>query len=284
MYNVLVVCALPKELLIVKRQIKKANIIGINVDFLQTWMWNYNMIFSLTKKLKEKKYDFVVNIGISWLKIMVDSENNQYLKYLKMKKEPFYQVSNIFELETWRELIVPVFFKFWSLSSCISANKPIKRVDFRFSFLNHQLFLLDMESYGFEFVVDKFVIPRIILKVPVDTFDDELIKFDFQKALKLLEKNINYQYLLQQVKTFLDKFKLNNNLDLEKYFDILPFSQRQKEIFEFLYRKYQFVIWCNFDDFFIKFLKKNKNKKTNKKIVTKKLIEEIKNLINKKII
>jgi len=283
MYQILVVWALSQELNVIRKKIKTLNIPGLKIDFLQTWMWNYNTIFALTKKLEQKQYDFIMNIGVGWIRRMTKDLSDDFKwwkkispKSPKISTSPFYQVSNIFELETWKELIVPIFFKFWPLSSCISANKAIKYEDSKFSNLNSQFSLLDMESYGFEFVLEKYNLPRIILKVPVDTNDEELENFDYQKALNLLWENIDYEQLLLETKKYLDNTK-KEDLKLEKYFHQLLFSQRQREIFEFLYRKYNIVVWWNFDKFFDDFLQKNKNFKNRKQLVAK-MFEELENL------
>ena len=300
MYDILITSAFPKELSIIKKQIKRNNIPNLNISFLQTWVWNYNTIFTLTKELKQKNYDFIVNIGVSWLRIVTDKKQSIWIS--KNSIFPFYQVANILELETWKELIVPVFFKFWKLATCISANKPIKDIylnEIKYKFgitdINNEknlsnistafsnFFILDMESYGIEFVSDKFNIPRIILKIPIDKSEKELINFNYKKALEILEKNLNYKELLQQIKEYLDKNKKNyNNSNLEKYYRTLHFSQRQKEIFNFLYKKYCFVVGNNFDSFFYSFIDQNKNLK-DKKIITKNLLKNMEDLINKNI-
>jgi len=421
MYKILVCCATSNELKVVKDKIKSLSL-PLKVDFLQLGMGNYNTIFSLTKRLSEKNYDFLINVGVCWIrlvasrKLKLESNASQVksekwivknnLDWLRIDRErwdspvelvspsgteddkslptswsslgfllstegddflwwnqdnlwlssndqifpspkspkisksskipkspknlqiPFYQVANIFDYETWKELIAPVFFKFWLLKTCISANKPIKDLDgffnsfwidntsqvkskkwivrnglewwrkdkegweshaefvltsglvegdnfFQTSWDSFDLFLLDMESFGFEFVAEKFNLPRIILKVPVDTTAEELEKFDFKKALERLENNIDYEKLIVKVKDFLDKNKKTD--EFEKYFKILPFSVSEKEIFKFLAKKYQFVIG-EFDNFFYEFVKQNKELPS--KQVAKKLLKILKELLD----
>jgi hypothetical protein len=79
------------------------------------------------------------------------------------------------------------------------------------------------------------------LKVVVDKNLDELEKIDYKKALENLSSAIDYEKLLIKVKNYLDLNK-KEDIDLSKYFKQLSFSVRQKAIFEFLYRKYKFVI------------------------------------------
>ncbi len=350
MYKILVCCATSNELKVVKKKIKSLSL-PLKVDFLQLGIWNYNTIFSLTKRLSEKDYDFLINVGACWIRsvtsrklkvessqpkaYIVEDDNNLWLssdiqspKYLKNFQIPFCQVGNIFDYETWKELIVPVFFEFLPLKTCISANKPIKDLDGFFNIFGidnasqvksekwivrndlewwrkdkegwkshaefvltsglvegdnslpiswdfSDLFLLDMESFGFEFVSEKFNLPRIILKVPVDTTAEELEKFDFKKALERLENNIDYEKLIVKVKDFLDKNKKTD--EFEKYFKILPFSVSEKEIFKFLAKKYQFVKG-EFDNFFYEFVKQNKELPS--KQVAKKLLKILKELLD----
>jgi len=366
MKQILVVCALSQELNIVRKQIKKLDIKALKIDFLQTWMWNYNTIFALTKQLENKKYDFIVNIWVAG--------------YFWEKNEKFYQVWNIKNIFTQKELIVPTYFKFWKLATCVSSDLVVNRItgleqdhrirtglqdggritglgqdlvwgqkrvqkrsdekirnwdgfddritgfgqDHRirtgtqdggrntgwnnwqlimdnelwlwnkeniilkikdkkvavvWNFLNN--FIVDMESFGFEFVCEKYAIPRIILKVPVDKIWEETDNFDYKLALELLEKNIDYEKLLLDIKKYLDKVK-SNDLDLSRYFNKLYFSERQKQQFEFLYRKYQILIWEWFDKFYDDFLEENKNK-TNKKQIAWKFLDKLEKYLDTKL-
>jgi len=254
MYSILICSAFPKEISIIKKKVKQFNL-PLKVNFLQLWLWNYNAIFSLTKYLENNKPDFVVNIWIAWIR---DKAENL---------KSFYQVSNILEYETNKELIVPVFFKFWEFLTCISANKPIKNVDVNFPVL------LDMESFWFEFVMEKYNLPRLILKVPVDKSESELKNIDFDLAVKNLE-NIDYKVLLLEIQKFLNKF--NQKDSLEKYM-FLPFSVSEIEIFRFLAKKYIFKKW-DFDKFFYEFLDKNQNLPDKQKV--KKIIYELRRLLD----
>lgn len=62
MYQILFTSALPAELKVIKNEIKSLNTKDIQIDFFSSGIGNYNTILELTKKLSEKKYDFVVNI------------------------------------------------------------------------------------------------------------------------------------------------------------------------------------------------------------------------------
>lgn len=283
MHNILFCCATSKELNVVRKAVKKFKF-PLKIDFLQLWIWNYNTIFSLSEKLKVKKYDFVVNVWICWVRWNFN------------KIEKFYQIANIFDLWTTKELIVPVFFKFWKFATCISDNKPIidlddflkkikilenssldQQLNTKKEYSSQSLFVLDMESYWFEFVLDKFVIPRILLKVPVDTNENQLLNIDYERSINLLWKNINYEKLLLNIKNFIDENK-KTILNLDKYFSELYFSESLKNEFVFLYRKYNFLIKEDFDYFFYSFIKKHKWK-NNKKELAKKLINEMKNYL-----
>lgn len=254
MYSILICSAFPKEISAIKKKIKQLNL-PLKVSFLQLGLWNYNTIFSLTKYLENHKIDFVINIWIAWIR-----NKKKNLKH-------FYQVSNIFEYETNKELIVPIFFKFWELLTCISANKPISNVNVDFPVL------LDMESFWFEFVMEKYNLPRLILKIPVDKSENDLKSINFDLATKKLE-NIDYEKMLLKVINFLNKFTQKD--DLQKYM-FLPFSVSEREIFRFLVKKYIFRKW-DFDSFFYEFLDKNKNLPDKQK--AKKILFELKKLLD----
>ena len=287
MKHILVVCALSQELNVVKKEIRKYKIPNLKIDFLQTWMWNYNTIFSLTKKLESKKYDFIINVWVSG--------------YFWEKKEDFYQIWNILNIFTEKELIVPTYFKFWQLSTCLSSETGIiwynkekewlikdekiyvkknKMFDIYGNF-DYNFFLVDMESFGFEFVMEKYGIPRIILKVPVDKIWFETENFSYKKSLELLKNNINYEKLLFEIKKYLETIEIND-IDLEKYFSFFYFSKNQKEKFLFLYRKYKILVWKDFDDFYNLFLEENKEK-TNKKQIWKLFLEKLETYLQDKI-
>jgi hypothetical protein len=105
-----------------------------------------------------------------------------------------------------------------------------------------------MESYGFEFVCDKFNLPRIILKVPVDKIGEETKNFDFEKAKKILIENIDYEKLILKIKEFLDKqYKPHPSPLLwrrgdYKVLEKISFTESQKIIFERLYNKYEVLV------------------------------------------
>jgi len=256
MYQILVVWALSQELNIIKQQIKKTNIKGFKIDFLQTWMWNYNSVFALTKKLEQKRYDFVVNIWVCG--------------YFWEQQYDVYQISNIINVFNQKELIAPTSFIFSKLTTCISSDLPVSNYqNNEISFLNknikisnidldYNFFIIDMESFGLEFVLEKYNIARVFLKVPIDKIWKETEDFDYNLALSKLANSVDYSKLFENIKTFLDKNKKQED-NLEKYFAKLKLSTRQKEIFAFLYKKYKFVVWDDFDDYFDSFLSNYKN-------------------------
>ena len=107
-----------------------------------------------------------------------------------------------------------------------------------------------MESYWFELVCDSFLLPRIILKVPVDKIWEETINFDYKYAISLLENNIDYEKLLEKIYDYLSS--LEKEEDLSKYFVYYKFSFSEREIFKKLYNKYVSLLWNDFDIFFEK--------------------------------
>lgn len=227
-YNILFISALSAELKVVKQEIKKLDFKIIKPSFLIIWMWNYETISSLTKYLEENKPDFIVNIWVCGY---------------KTEKKNIIQIARVYNLSNKRELLVPVFFKFSDLESTACSEVPV----FDSELLWDENFV-DMESYWVEFVINKYKIPRIILKVPVDKVWEETKNFDYKKALKLLEKNIDYEKLVVSIIKYLDK--IPEKINLEKYYNYFKMTVSEKFIFERLYNKYNTIKKWNFEDFF----------------------------------
>jgi hypothetical protein len=115
-----------------------------------------------------------------------------------------------------------------------------------------------MESYWFEFVSDKFKVPRIIIKIPFDKiWSSETKSYDKNKLEKLM-KQVDYEALIKEIIWFLDKYK-QEDVDFNKYYSHYKFTFSEKLIFEKLYYKYISLIWNDFNCFF------EKNKDLDKK-------------------
>jgi len=248
MHNILIVSALSTELNIVKSKIKKLDFKNIKTSFLSTWIWNYNMILSLTKFLKENNnIDLIINIWVCGYK-------NDYKKSI--------QVWRIKNLSNNRELIVPNIIDFSDLESIASSEKII----FDSSELLDENFV-DMESYWFEMVCNNFGIPRIILKVPVDKIWIETKNFDIKKAKQSLKENLNYELLFDKIKKYLYSLVDNNiwKKIKEKILSHFTFSFSEKIILEKLVNRFIVLEIWNMDLFF------EENKDLNKKEFLKKL-------------
>ncbi len=253
MFNLLVVWATSWELKVIKSKIKTLNL-PLKVDFLLSGMWNYSVIYSLTQKLLSKNYDFVVNIGVCWFR-------GKYPQKL-------YQIANIINFCSLKELIVPTFFEYANFVTVISGEKPMKTSDVEkiFKKLNFESDVcLDMESYGIEFVCDKFNIPRLILKVPIDTSDSELEKFDYVKALDFLKGNVDYQSMLEHIYNFLVKTVDENEVFFENLTKNLNLTFSQKQKLKTYFRKIVALYWKEV------FLKEYKTFLKDKKITKEKI-------------
>lgn len=236
MYKILFCSALPGEIKVVKSMLKTLDS-KVKIEFLSTWIWNYKTILNLAKYLSENKYDFVVNIWICG--------------YVK-EKSPF-QVAKISNINNWKELLVPISFKFLSLDSIACSENII----YDKKNLQDENFV-DMESYWFELVCDDFKIPRIILKVPYDEiWSNETTEFDKDKLEKVI-KQIDYNKLIEEIVRFLDKYK-KEEINFSKFFEHYKLTFSEKLIFENIYYKYTSLVWNDFDNFF------EKNKELDKK-------------------
>lgn len=250
--KILFVAATSWELKALKEKVSEIKDKKNKYFFFCSWIWNFNTIFSLTSFLeKNKDFDFILNIWICWF---------------KDEKRDFIQIWRSFCPEKNQEILIPIYFKFWEIFSTLSSEKII----FKPENLKNEQFA-EMESFWFEFVLEKFWIPRIILKVPVDKVWEETENFDFKKALKNLGKNIDYKKLLEEVDLFLEK--------------------NEKESYDFLYKAFSFTFTekvllekdlLKFESFFWKkdlkkYLKNslNNNKKDFLQKISKKVWQKI---------
>ncbi len=229
MYKILFTSALKEELNVVKDVLKKLKVKS-KIDFLVSEIWNYKTIFNLTKHLSENKYDFVVNIWICW--------------YVKESKT--FQVARILNIVSNKELIIPIPFRFLKLESVACSDKII----YEENELKDEKYV-DMESFWFEFVSDKFKVPRIIIKIPFDKiWSSETKNYDKNKLEKLM-KQVDYEVLIKDIICFLDKYK-NEEIDFNKYYSHYKFTFSEKLIFEKLYFRYISLVRNDFDSFFEK--------------------------------
>lgn len=236
MYKILIVSALSQELNPIKDKIKELKKTNLKISYFSSGMWNYNMILNLTRFLEKNDFDFVINIWVCG--------------YIKEKLD-FFQVARIFNFSNKKEVLVPKILDFWKLESILCSELPVSDRNI----LWEEKFV-DMESYGFEKVLDSFSIPRAIFKIAVDkiwTGD-----FDFKKSKKFLEENIDYDELLEKIIWYLEKNK-KEEFDFSSYFSFYNFTFSEKELFKKLVFRYNSLVWKDFLAFF------EKNNSLNKK-------------------
>ncbi|MDD3262433.1 MAG: hypothetical protein PHR61_01180 [Candidatus Absconditabacteria bacterium] len=180
--KILICAATGGEMKIIKNNIKNLNIIGLSVSFLTTGIGNYETMFSLTNYIltnKEEKPDLILNIGVCG--------------YIG-KRINLVQVARIINSSTRKESIVPMVKIIAPVSTCFCSEIPVyeKKLDEE----NH---IVDMESWAIDYVAQKFQIPRILIKVPVDQVGDETKNFDREKALEILEENIERKKVMKMI-------------------------------------------------------------------------------------
>ena len=192
---------------IIKEQIKNLKLkINLDITYLCTWMGMYETIFNLTKVLNNQTFDIVLNIWVCG--------------YLNEKKD-WIQVARTVNINTGKELIVPIFAEFGNLESigCSDVvvrkyptldpsplygegiSSPLYKVEsgaeggvrYKLSTINY----IDMESWAIEYVCDKFRVPRVILKVPVDKIGEE--EFDREKGRELLRNKLDYEMIIKKL-------------------------------------------------------------------------------------
>lgn len=226
--KILVTAAHSKELKVIKDRIKSLDLKWTKIYFLQTWIGNYETIFNLTNKLESESFDFVINIWICW--------------YF-WEKLPFLQAARIKNFSTNKELIVPIPFIFWPLESLWCSDIIVSSIE---KLLDEKY--VDMESYWFEFVLNKFNLPRLILKVPADKIWD---KFDIniiKNTCESLWEVIDYKLLFGKIINYLDSQTLWTDYEYIK--SRYHFTFQEFEIFKFNIKKYEALSNNSFDNFF----------------------------------
>lgn len=180
--KILVCAATWGEMNVIKNTIKNLNIPHLSVSFLTTGIGNYDTIFSLTNYLlthKEETPDLILNAGVCG--------------YIWTKKD-LIQIARIINASTGKESIVPIPQIIAPVNSCFCSETPVYEKK-----LNEENYVVDMESFAIDYVGQKFQIPRILLKVPVDQVGEETHAFDRDLALKLLEKNIDWKEVMEKI-------------------------------------------------------------------------------------
>ena len=180
--KILVVTATPNELKAVKEWIKAADLkTNLNIDFLCCGIWNYNAISSLEHYLTQNSEPtFIRNIWICWYW----NQSNE------IKPEPI-QISNIINIHTEKEFIIPPFLQIATLKTCIcSENIILEKPKFQKEiwFLDNEIYF-DMESWGIEFIASRYKFPRLILKAPFDFIGQE--KIIKERNYKEISENTN---------------------------------------------------------------------------------------------
>jgi hypothetical protein len=200
-------------------------------------MWNYKTIMNLWLYLTQQKYDFIVNIWVCWYVW-------EYQKII--------QISAIKNISNNKELISPIFLEFTKIKSIACSDKIIYDPEK----LEWEQFV-DMESYWFEMICDKFNIPRIILKIPVDKIWEETKNFDFQKAKKYLSENINYFELLEKIEEYLENtspqpspLEERENVIKNKILNNFKFSFSENIIINKLLNRFIVLELWNLEEFF----------------------------------
>ena len=177
--KLLVTAATSTELSAVKKWIKSANIKSkLDIDFLCTWVWNYETIFSLEHYLSKNDIStFIWNIWICGY------QNNNEIKY------PV-QVSSIINIHTEKEYICPPFVKLASFGTFISSEvivDDMPKLSWNKWLLDGKYFF-DMESRWTEFIALKHKIPCLMLKVPFDLISTKSRwLFNKQNRIKTIE-------------------------------------------------------------------------------------------------
>lgn len=225
---ILFTVALPYELKIIKEEIKKIEIKWTRVDFLLTWVWVLNTIYSIKDYIsKNNKPDFIINLWVCWK--INDNFND------------FFQVYRITNISNNKEAICPIYVNNNELKSIACSEKIITN---KSELLQEEF--VDMESFWIDFICSKEKIPYIIIKKPFDIVWEKSKKVSLLKLENDL-KWFNYNELINKIIDFLWKnkndFESKIKLLKEKY--RLTFSETQ------LLKKYinkNIAFWDNLEN------------------------------------
>ena len=201
----LIVAAMPNELKAIKEWIKSANIkANLNIDFLCCGIWNYETISSLEHYLTKNQEDtFIWNI---WICGYRNSKNNK-------KSDPI-QVSNVINMHTKKESIVPPFLQIAPLKTCYSGENVIyekPEIENKNWIASDEKYF-DMESRWIELISSKYKLPHLILKVPFDfIWKNELNGNLSENKLEISKLLINLPYhdYLQKILKWIDEQNKN---------------------------------------------------------------------------
>lgn len=230
--TILFVAALKQEMDIIKKELQKIDSKKIGFKFLLTWTWNYNAIYELSNYVKEKKIDYIVNIGVCGQK--------------KEYSENFFQVYRIKDLSCEKESLLPVYFTFWNLESIASSNTIVTNQ----KQLWDEMFV-DMESFWIDFVATKEKIPTMILKIPFDIIWDKSKGVSLDSLRQKMEA-FPYSELVSNLEAFFEKNPDEYDFTkIKKHFN-LTFSET-----EILKKNFYRIEALGWD--FEKLYKKNKN-------------------------
>lgn len=234
-YNILIICALSQELKMIKSEIKNLNFPELKIDFVQTWVGNYNTIYSLKDYLDKNDIDFLVNIWVCG-------------KASQEVEDDFFQVSRIKNNSNSKESLPTIFFKFLELKSILASEKVITE---KAEMIWEDY--VDMESFAIDFVSSKEKIPFIILKKPFDFVSLDSKKVHIE-AMQNSLKNLDYASLLENIVSYLDK-NIKETINLDYYKQYFSFTFTEFEIFKKLVNRYKALHKKDFTEFF----EENKN-------------------------
>ena len=193
--KILVVAAMPNEMKTIKEWIKSADLkMNLDIDFLCCWMWNYDAILSLEHYLSiNTEPVFIWNIWICG-----------YWNLKNEIKSDLIQVSNVINIHTEKEMIIPPFVHLAPLKTCFCGENVVyTKPEFkREVWTSNDEMYFDMESRWIEYVASRHKLPRLFLKIPFDFVWGEIELLEKDKAsekMKILLSDLTYNDYLQKI-------------------------------------------------------------------------------------
>jgi hypothetical protein len=151
-----------------------------------------------------------------------------------------YQVARVVSHANGREILPPQPFHFASLASLLSVEKEIRSKE---SIIEP---LVDMESYGIAFALEKYHLPYLLLKIPADDVSKPRTKEMMEFFLERFSE-ISYNELITSIEQYLQDIPSIDFFDDIKTRYRLTFAEHQ--IFLSYVRSYEALTAKSLRDF-----------------------------------
>lgn len=188
--KILVCAAMPHEMKYIKEWIKSAKIkANLKIDYLTTWIWNYETISNLENYLTlNPENTFIRNIWVCG-----------YWNETSKKEDEVIQIATVTNIHTKKEIICPIYLQISKLKNWFSSETIIdKKPSLEIPPTNNERYF-DMESRWISYIAIKHKTPFILQKVPFDLIWKESNSYKWKTELLSLLKDLPYKEYLEKI-------------------------------------------------------------------------------------